>query len=368
MKKLNRAFRKNTFFKILFGIFMGIILLGVAFLSVKLFLFYENNVKKTYPLVYEFNNKTEYFFQDTLEDADLSEQYLSYGVSYGVDVSEWQGKINWDKVKKSGISFAMIRLGFREIDGSNIKEDGMFRTNVEGAIKAGLRVGVYFFGTAKNRDEALEEAKFTYERIKNYEITYPVVYDIETFDRGRLKNVSYSTITDNVLTFTEELSLYGYDTMIYSNKHGFNRKLDTGKLDGKLIWLAQYVKEADYNGNYNMWQYTNEGKVDGIVGPVDLNISYFTYVSDPGEIKSDPSYKQSPTLNFDKISDTVIVKNTAELHSTPTTDLPNRIGYTAKDVKLERTGVEERFSRVIYEGRTAYIENSYIRVSPWQND
>ena len=160
-------------------------------------------------LVYKFEPNTvaiDYEKLDDLsevsdDDPDIGEQFLSYGVSYGIDVSEWQGEINWKKVAATGISFAIIRCGFRYIESNELGTDERFKENIEGAIDAGLRVGVYFYGTAVNKEEAREEAEYTINLIKNYNLSYPVVYDAETFDRGRLIGVDYSTITDNILEY-----------------------------------------------------------------------------------------------------------------------------------------------------------------------
>lgn len=355
LKKVNKNFLKK------FGIVIAFLMIGgaVTVLTVNLFLFYHKNVAKV-PLYYEFKPHTISYESENIY---TGEKYLSYDISYGIDVSEWQGAIDWEKVRSTGIAFAMIRCGFRESNGSNIKEDARFKENIEGALRAGLRVGVYFYGTATTKEEALEEANFTLSLVKPYDLFYPIAYDIESFDTGRLKNVSYSLITDNILTYTETIASYGYDTMVYSFKNAFTYKLDTGKLDGKNIWLAHYVGESDYRGNYAMWQYTNEGKVSGVPGYVDLNISYFTYVDDPKKVVANPNEKEVTTENITPIDDEIVVKAKATLLGTPTKDLPNRIGYIERGVHLKRTGISENFSQILYENKTAYIENTKIELS-----
>lgn len=343
--------------------FLVIVLSLVCFLSCSLVNYYQKNIKKPKEtqLLYVFEpNTISYNYTASNIDADISEQLLSYGISYGIDVSEWQGNIDWEKVAKTGISFAMIRCGFRETVGSEIKEDSLFRKNIEEATKAGLNVGVYFFGAAKTEEEALEEANFTIDLIKNYNLTYPVVYDIESFNEGRLKNVSYSTITDNILTYTETISSYGYETMVYSYKNAFTYMLDTGKLDGKLIWLAHYVDETDYKGNYNMWQYTNEGRVDGITTNVDLNISYFKYVDNESLIVENPNYKKAPEIHFESVNEEVITKKPTPMRSSATLEIPNRLGTLPKETNLLRIGTSTDFSKVLYNGRVVYIENEYL--------
>lgn len=344
--------------------FLGIVLLIVFFLTISLVDYYQINVKnqKETQLLYVFEpNTIRYNYETSNINADISEQLLSYGISYGIDVSEWQGNIDWEKVANTGINFAIIRCGFRETVGSEIKEDAAFRKNIEDATRAGLKVGVYFFGTAKNEEEALEEANFTINLIKDYNLTYPVVYDIESFNEGRLRNVSYSTLTDNILTFTETVGSYGYETMVYSYKNAFTYMLDTGKLDGKLIWLAHYVDETDYKGNYDMWQYTSKGRVDGISGNVDLNISYFKYVDNESLIVENPNYKKAPEIIFEAVNEEVITKKNTPMRSSATLEMPNSLGSLPKETSLLRTGISTDFSKVLYNGRVVYIENEYLR-------
>lgn len=336
----------------------------ISFFIVKLIIMYNTQIKDSndIPLYYEFGpNTVKYNFDEMITD-DISEQFLSYGISYGIDVSEWQGSIDWEKVKATGISFAMIRCGFRQTHGSEVIEDGQFRENMEGAIAAGLRVGVYFFGTAKNEKEALEEAEFTIDLIKDYNLSYPVVYDIESFNTGRLQNVSYSTITDNVLIFTETVGSYGYETMVYSYHNALSYMMDTGKFDGKLIWLAHYTDKTNYKGNYNMWQYTNTGRVDGIKTNVDLNVSYFSYVDSEDQIVENPRYVKPPEVEFTIVDEKVRTLRTTTMRASPTIDMPNRLGTIKRGTELYRSGISEKYSIVNYNGRSVYVLNQDITV------
>lgn len=339
-------------------ILLATVFVVVAFLTVNLFLYLsaKNHKSDEIPLYYDFKpNTVEYAYDPSIIHADISEQFLSYEVSYGVDVSEWQGGIDWERVKATGISFAMIRCGFRQTEGSEVIEDANFRKNIEGAIAAGLKVGVYFFGTAKTQEEALEEAEFTVNLIKDYNLTYPVVYDIETFNKGRLKNVKASVITDNILTFTETVGSYGYETMVYSYHDALSYTLDTGKLDGKLIWLAHWVDKTDYKGNYNMWQYTDSGRVDGIKTNVDLNVSYFTYVDTENEIVDNPNYVESPSVPLSQVNEQVKVKKKTTFRTSPTSTMPNRLGTISKGEVITRIGIGEVYSQIIYNDRSGYV-------------
>lgn len=348
--------------KIAFIIFLVVVFISIAFLTINLFLFYNRTIKpnNSIPLYYEFKPNTVHNDLEYSSANDISEQFLSYAISYGVDVSEWQGSIDWQKVKATGISFAIIRCGFRQTHGSDIIEDAKFRENIEGAIAAGLKVGVYFFGTAKNESEAIEEAEFTLNLIKDYNISYPVVYDAESFNTGRLEGVSYSTITDNVLAFTETVASYGYETMVYSYHNALSNILDMGKLEGKLIWLAHFVEQTNYKGNYDMWQYSEQGRVDGIKTNVDLNVSYFTYVDSEDKIIANPNYVESPKVAMTLTEDRVITTSNATMRTSPTIEIPNSLGSIPKNTILIRKEQGEEFSLISYNGKTVYISNKDI--------
>ncbi len=338
-----------------------LITLVVCFFIYSLVDFYVKKVKTTLGKpIYSFDNSTYLYKDQTVIDSSISELYLSYGISYGIDVSEWQGHIDWEKVANTGISFAMIRCGFRGIKGSNIYEDANFKENIEGATQVGLKVGVYFLGTAKNTEEAVEEAEFVMSKIKDYDLSYPVVYDIETVGEGRLAGIDRTTITNNVLTFTETVASYGYDTMIYSNKNTFTNKLYTGKFAGKLIWLAHYVEKTNYTGEYSMWQYTKDGLVDGINGNVDLNISYFKYVENISDIEENPMLLETPYVTFEEIDEVIKLKNKIYYRNSPTLDLPNIVGDIDKGNVIKRTGISDNISRITHEGKNYYVSNEEL--------
>lgn len=360
-------FENEKYAKRITTCFIAFVVIVTSFFITSAIKMYHTKIKplNELKLIYEFKPNTIKYqaFNDTNISGDISEKFLSYGVSYGIDVSEWQGSIDWEKVKATGISFAMIRCGFRQIEGSEVIEDATFRQNIEGATKAGLKVGVYFFGTAKNEREAIEEAEFTVNLIKDYHLTYPVVYDIETFNSGRLKNIGMSTITNNVLAFTETVGSFGYETMIYSFKDALSYYLDMGRLEGKLIWLAHWVNKTDYNGQYHMWQYSDSGRVDGIKTNVDLNISYFDYVDDEDKIIPSPDGEHSTDVSFTPVEEEVKTIKSATIRTSPTSTIPNKLGTVKKNTTMLRTGISEKYSRVIYDGRTVYILNKDIRLS-----
>ena len=194
----------------------------------------------------------------------------------GIDVSKHNGNIDWQKVKNSGVSFVIIRCGYRGSATGAMIEDPKFRSNIQGATAAGLKVGVYYFSQAVNGAEAVAEASAALSLISGYKISYPVFIDVEAAG-GRADGISSAERTEVVKAFCETILDSGYTAGVYANKNWLGSKMNTGSFGGYNIWLAQYAAAPTYNGRYELWQYSSTGKIDGISGNVDLNISYLGY-------------------------------------------------------------------------------------------
>ena len=214
-----------------------------------------------------------------LADADKTEikkQHTTDATSrFGIDVSKWNGDIDWDKVKADGVEFVMIRCGYRGTTMGSLIEDPNFLMNIRGAKAAGLDVGVYFFTQAINEVEAVEEASMVIALCEGYELDYPVMIDSEgAGGNGRADSLDVETRTKVCKAFCETIENAGYDAGVYASRSWYNANLEVNKLEKYRIWLAEYRSTPLYSGYYDMWQYTSKGKVDGIEGNVDLNISY----------------------------------------------------------------------------------------------
>ncbi len=213
----------------------------------------------------------------SVSQSDAASMFENVGTkSFGIDVSAHNGKINWAAVKAAGVDFAIIRCGFRGQSVGKIYEDAYFKTNVSGAIANGVKVGIYFYSTAVNENEAFEEAAWVISKIKSYRITYPVVYDFEDFGAYRCSGVGGAQATSNAHTFLNLVSSAGYEPMMYANKNDITNRMSRSSFNCKF-WLAHYTSQTDYKGSYNMWQYTSRGSVNGISGNVDMDIAYFSY-------------------------------------------------------------------------------------------
>ena len=192
----------------------------------------------------------------------------------GIDVSKWNGSIDWKAVRNEGIEFVIIRCGYRGSSQGALIEDPTFRTNIKGAQAAGLKVGVYFFTQAVNEAEAVEEASMVIELCKGYGLSFPVYLDVEG-SNGRGDAISAAQRTANIKAFCGTIQNAGYKAGVYANKTWFTSKINTSQLTSYKIWLAQYAASPSYNATrYDMWQHTSKGKVSGISGNVDLNILY----------------------------------------------------------------------------------------------
>lgn len=198
-------------------------------------------------------------------------------VRNGIDVSYYQGSIDWNAVKNSGIDFVFVRVGYRGYSNGALKEDPNAAANINGALTAGLKVGVYMFSQAVNADEAAEEARFALSKISGYNITMPVVMDFEFISggRGRLyqAGLSKDAATTVVNGFAYTVSCSGYTPMIYANKTMLENYMNASGINAK-IWLANYTSQTSYAGDYDYWQYRSNGYVSGIQGNVDCDFWY----------------------------------------------------------------------------------------------
>lgn len=216
---------------------------------------------------------------DALADADKTEiqklQRSTANSRVGIDVSKWNGEIDWDKVKSAGVEFAIIRAGYRGSVTGSLVEDPMFVANIRGAAASGLPVGVYFFTQAVNEVEAVEEASAVLQLIREYDLDYPVFIDTEgAGGNGRADGLDVDTRTLVCEAFCRTVSNAGYHAGVYGSRNWFNNNLHAQKLEDYCIWLAEYRNAPLYQGYYHMWQYTSRGQIDGIDGNVDMNVSY----------------------------------------------------------------------------------------------
>ncbi len=195
----------------------------------------------------------------------------------GIDVSFAQKEIDWNKVKASGVDFAMIRAGYRGYETGRINLDEFFHKNMKGALDSGIETGVYFFSQAVNETEAIEEAEFVLGLIDGYNVTYPVAFDWETVSAGeaRTDGISADALNRCAHAFCRTVESRGYRPVIYASLNLLREKFDKYSIDNISdydLWLAEYKNHPEFPYQFSMWQYTDEGIIDGISYPTDLNI------------------------------------------------------------------------------------------------
>ena len=206
---------------------------------------------------------------------DMEEDEHANAVKLGIDVSKWNGEIDWEVVKAEGVDFAIIRCGYRGSSSGWLLEDPYFYKDLTGAKKAGIKVGLYFFTQATNLVEAVEEASMVVSLLGDTEIEYPVFIDTEgAGGNGRADNLDPGTRTAVVNAFCQTIQNAGLDAGVYSGRNWFYNNLIVDEMEAPNVWLAEYRQTPLYEGRYDMWQYTSSGSVAGIEGRVDLNISY----------------------------------------------------------------------------------------------
>lgn len=205
--------------------------------------------------------------------ADVIREYKSESTEIGIDVSHWQGDIDFDALKEAGVEFIIIRVGTADgIDGDYVL-DRKFIQNIEGANKVGIPVGIYFYSYADTKERAVADANWILEQIEGYDVDLPIAFDWENWSFYNDFNLSFFGLTDMANSFLSVFEDAGYEGMLYSSKNYLERIwLDTNY----PIWLAHYTSQTNYEGDFDFWQLCNNGRVDGIDGDVDINIRYLS--------------------------------------------------------------------------------------------
>ena len=374
--------RKNKKMIIAISVSVAIIVIGLAVFCYFLFANEkENNAKNKAENAQE---DPQAKIEEEKEEAKVqlpdlkASQYETDEITTGIDVSEFQGNIDWKAVADSGIDFAMIRVGYRGMKNGEIKEDACAKYNLQEASKNGLKIGAYFFSTAVTEEEAKEEAEWTKNLLSGYPVTYPVAYNCEGFQNpsSRQFELSVEERTKLADAFLKSIEEGSYTGMFYAAKN----ELDDNNLwnadDLSLnyrIWVAQYSDQtwpektkSDYTGDHVMWQYTNQGKLDGIKGAVDFNVAYFGYSQSQQAVDENGAEQVEANVevgvNFTEVEEQVTAKDEVNLRSTMEQGSDdNIVGNMKNGETAVRTGVGNNgWSRIIYNGQTVYCVSNYL--------
>ena len=202
---------------------------------------------------------------------DVVATHKDENTEIGIDVSKWQGDIDFRKVKDAGATFVMIRVGSQQgVDGEYIL-DPYFKQNIENALANDLKVGVYFYSYANSKKEARKQATWILNQIKDYEITLPIAFDWECYNSFNQMELSLFGLNEVAESFLEKVEDKGYDGMLYGSKNYLN---SIWKYHDYDVWLAHYTDQTDYDSHYIMWQLCQDGRIDGINTAVDINVLY----------------------------------------------------------------------------------------------
>ena len=374
--------RKNKKMIIAISVSVAIIVIGLAVFCYFLFANEkENNAKNKAENAQE---DPQAKIEEEKEEAKVqlpdlkASQYETDEITTGIDVSEFQGNIDWKAVADSGIDFAMICVGYRGMKNGEIKEDACAKYNLQEASKNGLKIGAYFFSTAVTEEEAKEEAEWTKNLLSGYPVTYPVAYNCEGFQNpsSRQFELSVEERTKLADAFLKSIEEGSYTGMFYAAKN----ELDDNNLwnadDLSLnyrIWVAQYSDQtwpektkSDYTGDHVMWQYTNQGKLDGIKGAVDFNVAYFGYSQSQQAVDENGAEQVEANVevgvNFTEVEEQVTAKDEVNLRSTMEQGSDDNIVGSMKNGETAvRTGVGNNgWSRIIYNGQTVYCVSNYL--------
>ena len=199
------------------------------------------------------------------------------GTTIMIDVSKWQKEIDWKKVKKSGVDYAMIRLGTQKAINGESVIDAYFEQNIKGAHEAGVKVGVYYFSYAHSVSDATTQAKWVVEQLKDYEIELPVSFDWECWSYFNAFDMNLHDINEMAVAFMKYIEDNGYKAMNYGSK---SKLVDIWEPNDYPVWLAHYTDKTTYEGEYFAWQFTDSGQIDGVNSDVDLNYLNVKFVEE----------------------------------------------------------------------------------------
>ena len=202
---------------------------------------------------------------------EVVEKHKDKNTEIGIDISKWQGEIDFEKVKAAGATFVMIRVGSQQgVEGEYVL-DPYFRQNIKNAIDNNLKVGVYFYSYADSTEEAIKQATWVIKQIQGYQLSLPIAFDWECYNNFNQMQLSLFGLNEVAESFLDKIEAAGYDGMLYGSKNYLN---SIWKYHDYDVWLAHYTDQTDYDSHYVMWQLCQDGQIDGINTAVDINVLY----------------------------------------------------------------------------------------------
>ncbi len=207
-----------------------------------------------------------------LDFKEAIKMYKTDDTEVGIDISRWQGDIDFNKVAEAGVEFVIMRIGVQTDSDKEISMDSYYERNIKGAKEAGLKVGVYVYTTAVNKELAVAHAKWVVDILNGTPLDFPIAYDWENWSKFKKYQINLNDFSNCFNYFYDEVKKHGYDAMLYSSKFYLeNVWINKNNRD---VWLAHYTSKTSYSGDYILWQLSNVGRVDGITGDVDIDVYY----------------------------------------------------------------------------------------------
>ena len=241
----------------------------------------DDNGKKTYYEIIKDMPRNDYNLENNLinENGLLTYKDSKRESVKGVDLSKYNGTVDFTKLKEAGVGFAMLRLASRGYGSGKISLDEKFVEYAQNAQVAGIQIGAYFYSQAVNENEAVEEANYIVGAISGFNVKYPVAIDIERVsgDEARTDKLTNKERTSIVKMFCDTVKGYGYKPIIYASSEMLVGGLDLKELQDYDVWLADEKIPTEYPYRFGMWQYNTKGHIDGITGDIDLDISFIDY-------------------------------------------------------------------------------------------
>ena len=233
----------------------------------------ENKKDFTLNIVSKINKVNSYTPPKYIYMEDILNKYKNENTSIGIDVSKWQGNVDFEKVKDAGVEFVIMRIGSQRSPGDEISMDVKFKEYYQACKDAGLKVGVYIYNVAISKEDGIKTAKWVLNELNGDKLDLPIAYDFEDWQDFMDFKISLHTLTESYKAFEKELNKNGYEAMLYSSK--FYLENVWIEYEDSNIWLAHYTDKTNYQGKYMLWQMTSSAKIDGITeNTVDIDILY----------------------------------------------------------------------------------------------
>ncbi|MBR7042248.1 MAG: hypothetical protein IKI04_01980 [Bacilli bacterium] len=233
----------------------------------------ENRKKFSLNIVYKINNSSNYARPNYIYMNEILNNYKNDSTSIGIDVSKWQGNVDFNKVKDAGIEFVIMRIGSQRSPEEEIDMDVRFKEYYKACKELGLKVGVYVYNTAISPEDGIKTAKWVIKELNGDKLDFPIAYDWENWSNFMDYKISLHTLGEAYKAFQKELNDNGYEAMLYSSKYYLVNVWPEFTKD--KVWLAHYTSETDYDGEYMMWQMTSSARINGITeNTVDIDILY----------------------------------------------------------------------------------------------